>query len=169
MKYKIIAASALLALSSASTLAADQVFQANINGWSEPTFAQNDALHFGKIRLTAGSVCVMDNAGAVTGDCDTSDADIQLGDITVSGLAPSSAMNITVTGGSSANLTFVPVATATDGTTTETTADGVASGFTTDASSTDIALNVYGQMTVDTALTGLVAYTVDYTVDVSFQ
>jgi len=169
MKTKILAISALLALSSTATLAADQTFQANINGFAEPTFTENAALHFGQIRLAVGSTCTMDNAGAVTGDCDASDANIQIGDITVTGLAPTSAMNITVTGGSSANLTFVPVATATDGTTTEVTADGVASAFTTDTSATDIALTVYGEMQVDTALTASAAYAVDYIVDVSFQ
>ena len=111
----------------------------------------------------------MDNAGAITGDCDASDANIQLGALTVSGLAPNSAMNITVSGSSSSNLTFAPVTTATDSTTTVTTADGVASAFTTDASATDIGINVYGAMNVDTALTAGASYTVDYTVDVSFQ
>ncbi|MBQ4863619.1 hypothetical protein J8L98_18210 [Pseudoalteromonas sp. MMG013] len=161
--------SAVLALSSTSLLASNQTFQASINGWSEPTFAETNALHFGKIRLAAGSACTMDNAGAVTGDCDASDANIQLGGITVSGLAPNSAMNITVSGSSSANLTFAPATTATDGTSTETTADGVASAFTTDGSASDITINVYGQMTVDTALTAGGDYDVDYTVDVSFQ
>ena len=111
----------------------------------------------------------MDNAGAVSGDCDASDANIQLGGITVSGLAPNSAMNITVSGSTGTNLTFAPVTTATDGTTSVTTADNVASAFTTDASATDITVSVYGDMTVDSTLTAGAAYTVDYTVDVSFQ
>ena len=169
MNKKILAASALLAISSTSLLASNQTFQASVNGWSEPTFAENSALHCGKIRLATGSTCTMDNAGAITGDCDASDANIQLGALTVSGLAPNSAMNITVSGSSSSNLTFAPVTTATDSTTTVTTADGVASAFTTDASATDIGINVYGAMNVDTALTAGASYTVDYTVDVSFQ
>ena len=169
MKTKIIAISAFFALSSTAVLAADQTLQANINGFAEPTITENAALHFGQIRLDVGSICTMDNAGAVTGDCDASDANIQIGDISVTGLAPSSAMNITVTGDTGTNLTFVPVATATDGTTTEITVDGVASAFTTDATGTDIALTVYGEMEVDNALTASAAYTVDYIVDVSFQ
>ena len=166
---KKILVSAVLALSSTTLFASNQTFQASINGWSEPTFAETNALHFGKIRLASGSTCTMDNAGAVTGDCDASDANIQLGGITVSGLAPNSAMNITVSGSSSANLTFAPATTATDGTSTETTANGVATAFTTDGSASDITINVYGQMSVDTALTAGADYSVDYTVDVSFQ
>ena len=169
MKNKIIAASALLALSSTAVLAADQTLQANINGFAEPTITENDALHFGQIRLAVGSICTMDNAGAVTGDCDASDANIQIGDISLTGLAPSSAMNITVTGGTGTNLTFEPVATATDGSSNVTTTDGLPSAFTTDASGTDISLTVYGEMEVDTALTASTAYTVDYVVDISFQ
>ncbi|MCK8124846.1 MULTISPECIES: hypothetical protein [unclassified Pseudoalteromonas] len=169
MNKKIFAASALLAISSTSLLASNQTFQASVNGWTEPTFAEDSALHFGKIRLSTSSTCTMDNAGVVSGDCDASDANIQLGGITVSGLAPNSAMNITVSGSTGTNLTFAPVTTATDGTTSVTTADNVASAFTTDASATDITVNVYGDMTVDSTLTAGAAYTVDYTVDVSFQ
>ncbi|ALO41626.1 hypothetical protein [Pseudoalteromonas phenolica] len=169
MNKKLLFSAALLAATSSSIFASSQTFQASINGWSEPTFSEANALHFGKVRLAAGSTCTMDNAGAVTGDCDASDANIQLGGITVSGLAPSSAMNITVSGSTGSNLTFAPATTATDGTSTTTTADGVASAFTTDASATDITINVYGQVTVDNALTAEGNYTVDYTVDVSFQ
>jgi hypothetical protein len=169
MNKKIFAASALLAISSTSLLASNQTFQASVNGWTEPTFAEDSPLHFGKIRLSTSSTCTMDNAGAVSGDCDASDANIQLGGITVSGLAPNSAMNITVSGSTGTNLTFAPVTTATDGTTSVTTADNVASAFTTDASATDITVSVYGDMTVDSTLTAGAAYTVDYTVDVSFQ
>ncbi|GMM84948.1 hypothetical protein [Pseudoalteromonas sp. MTN2-4] len=169
MNKKLLFSAALLAATSSSIFASSDTFQATISGWSEPTFAQTSALNFGKIRLAATSSCTMDNAGAVTGDCDASDANIQIGGVTVSGLAPNSAMNITVTGSSSANLTFAPVTTATDGTSSTTTADGVASAFTTDASATDITISVYGTMTVDNALTADGNYSVDYTVDVSFQ
>lgn len=169
MNKKIFAATALLAITSTSLLASSETFQASVNGWSEPTFVEDSALHFGKIRLSTGSSCAMDNAGAVTGDCDASDANIQLGGVTVSGLAPNSAMNITVSGSTSANLTFSPITTATDGTTSVTTADSVASAFTTDASATDITIGVYGNMTVDSDLTAGDLYAVDYTVDVSFQ
>ncbi|GAA81774.1 hypothetical protein LOS73_07635 [Pseudoalteromonas sp. SCSIO 43210] len=169
MNKKIFAATALLAMTSTSLLASSETLQASVNGWSEPTFLENNKVHFGKIRLATGSTCTMDNAGAVTGDCDASDANIQLGGVTVSGLAPNSAMNITVSGSTSANLTFAPVTTATDGTSTVTTADTVASAFTTDASATDIVIGVYGDMTVAADLTAGAAYEVDYTVDVSFQ
>ena len=169
MSKKILLPLSLLALTSASVLASSESYKAGVNGWNEPTFAETTPLHFGKIRLAATSSCAMDNAGAVTGDCDAADAAIALGVVTVSGLAATSAMDITVTGSSSANLTFAATSTANDGTTNVVTADGVASAFTTDASATDIVINVYGSMTVDTALSAGVAYEVDYTVDVSFQ
>jgi hypothetical protein len=169
MNKKVLLPLTLLALSSASILASNQTFQAKITGWSEPTFAEGTALHFGKIRLANGSACTMDSAGAVTGDCDASDTNIARGLITVSGLAPSTAMNITVTGSAGSNLTFAPVTKATDGTTTINTANGIAKAFTTDVSATDITIDVYGAMTVTSALTAGSAYNVDYTVDVAFQ
>ncbi len=160
---------AMLGLASGTVLAASQTYQATIDGWNEATIAETTGLNFGKIRPSAGSTCTMDNAGAVTGNCDASDADLALGAINVTGLAPSTAMNITVTGSSSANLTFAAAGAATDGTSNVTTANGVASAFTTDASGTDITLSVFGVMTVDTALNPGDEYQVDYTVDVSFQ
>lgn len=168
MNKKIILA-ALLGVASTGVMAASQTLQATIEGWNEATITEDTPLHFGKIRPTAGSACTMDNAGAVTGNCDASDANLALGAITVTGLAASTAMNITVTGSSSANLTFAAASTATDGTSNVNTTDGNTSAFTTDATGSDITMSVYGVMTVDTALTAGQSYDVDYTVDVSFQ
>lgn len=169
LNKKILLPLSLIALSSTSLLASNQTFQATVTGWSEPTFAETQALHFGKIRLANGSSCTMSSAGAVTGDCDASDANIKLGKITVSGLAPTSAMNITVTGAAGTNVTFTSSSSATDGTTTVAVPDNTVTAFTTDGSGTDIVIDVFGTMAVTSALTANTAYTADYTVDVSFQ
>jgi hypothetical protein len=171
MNKKILLPLSFIALSSASVIASQQTFQAAVSGWNEPTFSETTALNFGKIKIANGSSCTMDSAGAVTGDCDATDANIAKGVIVVSGLAPSTAMNITVTGSSNTDLSFAAATTASDGTSTVTTSDGVTKTFTTDASATDITVDVYGSMSVVATggLTAAQAYTVDYTVDVSFQ
>jgi hypothetical protein len=111
----------------------------------------------------------MDSTGVVSGDCDAADADIQIGEINITGLAPSSAMDITVTGGTGTNVSFVSSSSATDGTTSINFGDNAATGFTTDSSATDIALTVFGTMSVTSDLTSGVGYTADYTVEVVFQ
>ncbi|MEW6994982.1 hypothetical protein AADZ84_12015 [Colwelliaceae bacterium MEBiC 14330] len=169
MTKKILLGAALLAATTSTAFAATETFQATITGFSEPSISESSPLNFGQIALFASASCVMDSAGVVTGDCDAADSNIQIGEITITGLAPSSAMNITVSGSSGSNVSFVSSSSATDGTTTVNFGDSTATGFTTDSSATDIALNVFGTMTVDSALTSGQAYTADYTVEVVFQ
>ncbi|MEW9799054.1 hypothetical protein [Alteromonas sp. CYL-A6] len=167
---KSILSLALITSFSGSVLAASQTFQASVNAMQDATIAETSALHFGAIQPTALSVCTMDNAGAVSGDCDASDAAINIGLITVSGVAANVPLNVTVTGGSSTELTFAATydinnATAThDGIT-----DGTLTAVTTNGLGDDLTIDVYGAMTVDSTLTAGSAYTVDYTVDVAFQ
>ncbi len=169
MTKRILLGAALIAATTSTVFAATETFQATITGFSEPTISPVNPLNFGQIALFAGASCIMDSTGVVSGDCDAADADIQIGELTITDLAPSSAMNISVTGSSGTNVSFVSSSSATDGTTTVNFGDGAATGFTTDSSATDIALNVFGTMTVDSALTSGVAYTADYTVEVVFQ
>ncbi|WDE00013.1 hypothetical protein [Thalassomonas actiniarum] len=166
---KIVLPLSLLALTSTAALASESSYFATVKAFTEPTFAEATAMHFGKMNVIVGSVCTMDAAGAVTGDCDAADAAITQGEITVSGLEKSTAYNITVTGEAGASLTYTTAAEASDGTTTVTTADGVASAFTTDASATDIAVKLYGALAVTTELVAGSDNTVGYTVNVSFN
>ena len=174
MKFnkKLLLSAVLITVSSASVLAATGSFTAAVSAYQEPTISQTTALNFGKIQTTATSVCNMDNAGALTGACDAA-ATHAAGVINITGLTASTAMNIKVTGSTTAgagDLTFVATTDASDGTTNTTaTADGVTAGFTTTAVPADINLTVYGSMTANNTLTNGTAYTVGYTVDVTFQ
>ncbi len=169
MTKKILLGAALIAATTSTVFAATETFQATITGFSEPSISPVSPLNFGQIALFTNASCTMTSTGVVSGDCDAADSNIQIGELTITGLAPTSAMNISVTGSSGTNVSFVSSSSATDGTTSINFGDGAATGFTTDSSATDIALNVFGTMTVDSALTSGVAYTADYTVEVVFQ
>jgi len=169
---KIITASLItLAITSANVFAASETYQATITAIQEPTLTQTAALNFGSIAPNANASCVMDNAGEVSGQCDASDANILMGEVTLADLVPDTALTVTVTGSSSANLTFASVWDVNSAATGS--ADGIsdssATNITVDNSSTDITLDVYGSITVDSALTSGDTYAVDYTVDVVFQ
>ena len=166
---KVLLSLSLVALTSGSVLASNDTYQAVVEAFSEPTFAETTPLNFGKMNVITGSVCTMDNAGAVTGDCDAANASLALGVVTVSGLEKTTSYDITVTGSTGTNITFAAASDASDGSTNLTTADGVAGSFTTDATATDIAVNIYGALTVDTTLTAGSTHNLDYTVDVSFN
>jgi hypothetical protein len=169
MKRSLLLSSILIASTSTTVLATTNTFQATITGFSEPIIAETTPLNFGKIALDLGSSCIMNSAGAITGDCDAADANISIGAVTVSGLAPNSAMNITVTGSAGSNVTFTSNSAADDGNSTATLADGVETAYTTSNGGDNIAIAVFGTMTVDTALSSGVEYTADYTVEVAFQ
>jgi hypothetical protein len=169
MKRSLLLSSILIAATSTTVLATTNTFQATILGFSEPTIEQTTALHFGKIALDLGSSCVMDDTGVVSGDCDAADSEISIGAIKVSGLAPNSAMNITVTGSAGDNVTFTSSSSANDGASTVSLTDGAQTGYTTSNGGDDIEIAVFGTMTVNTALTSGGEYTADYTVEVDFQ
>lgn len=169
MKKSIISI-ALLSTISASALAASQTFQANVDALADASIAQTTPLHFGAMQPTATSECVMDNAGAVTGDCDASHASIAIGLITVSGLAANVPLNVNVTGGSGTNVSFEATFDVNNATGTHNgITDGTATAVTSNASADDLTIDVYGSMTVDNALTPGDSYTADYIVDVTFQ
>jgi len=168
MNKKVLLPISLLAMTSASIFASNATYQATITSYTEPTLAPTTALDFGKILPTAGSVCTMDNAGAVTGQCDAAGT-ATLGVVTLSGMTKNAAMNLTVTGSTTGPLTFVATSTATGGTAPVTTANGTPSALTVDATGSDVVVDVYGQMTADSQLTSGTAYQVDYTVAIDFQ
>jgi hypothetical protein len=150
-KFKILSLAALVSVSTFS-------------------FAASETFHFGALQTASGSACSMDNAGAVTGACDASNANIALGVVTVSGLLANSAVNVTVNGSSGSNVTFVSTVDIQNATGTHNAiADNTATAVTTNGSGDDLSINVYGTMTVDTDLTPGTEYTADYVVDVTFQ
>jgi hypothetical protein len=169
MKRSLLLSSILIAATSTTALATTNTFQATIIGFSEPTIEQTTPLHFGKVALDLGSECIMDNTGVVSGDCDAADANISIGAITVSGLAPNSAMNITVSGSVGSNVTFLSSSIANDGTSNVPLTNAAITGYTTSNDGDDIEIAVFGTMTVNTALSSGIDYTADYTVEVDFQ
>lgn len=169
MKKRIISL-ALLSTISATTFAASSTFQATVNAISDAAIAQTTALHFGAMQPTLGAVCTMDDAGAVTGNCDAANANIAIGLITVSGLIANVPLNVTVTGASGTNVTFASIYDINNATAAhDAIADGTQTAVTTNGSGDNLTIDVYGSMTVDTALTPGDSYTAAYTVDVTFQ
>ena len=169
MKKRLISL-ALLSTISASTIAADATFTATVNAISDAAIAQTTALHFGAMQPSVGAACNMSDAGVVTGDCDAANANIAIGLITVSGLTANVPLNVTVTGVPGTNVTFAPTfdingaAAASDA-----NPENSPIAITTNSTGDNLLLDVYGVMTVTTALTPGDSYTSDYVVDVSFQ
>jgi hypothetical protein len=169
MNMKIVAL-ALTSVVSGSVLAATATYQATVDAYAEPILTETTALHFGAMKPTAGSVCTMDNAGAVTGDCNAAHVSIALGVITVSGVDPDTGFDVTVTGSPGASTTFVSTVDITGGTAPATAvADTTLTAITTDGVGADLVINVYGSMTVDTLLTSGATFTAGYAVDVVFN
>lgn len=170
MKHiKLVTAVALMSVANLS-FAAGETFQATVNAISDSSIAQTTALHFGAMQPTAGSVCSMDGSGVITGACDASNGNIALGIVTVSGLTPNTPLNVTVSGTSGANVTFSSLVDIQNATGThDSIADATVSSITTNGTADDLAINVYGSMTVDTELTPGISYSADYTIDVVFQ
>ncbi len=165
MTKKILLGAALIAATTSTVFAASENFLATVTAFTEPTIDDTTEINFGKINPAAGSVCTMDNAGAVTGDC-IADGN-QAGVVTISGLEANTTMNFTITGDAADTvLSFVPTA-ASGGT---TFADGVQGSFTTDGSGSDVLVDVYGVLTVGASpLTSGATVTTGYTVDVTFD
>jgi len=166
---KLLAIAALMSVSTI-TFAASETFQATVTAVADATITETTPLHFGAIQPQAGSVCTMNNAGAVSGACDASNANIDLGVVTVSGLLANSAVNVTVSGSSGSNVTFVPtVDIANAAAAHNAIANTVLTAVSTNSNGDDLAINVYGSMTVDADLIAGDTYTAGYTVDVTFQ
>lgn len=166
---RILSIATLVSFSSFS-FAANETFQATVDAVSDATITQTTPLHFGAIQTASGSVCSMDNTGTITGACDASNANISLGVVTVSGLLANSAVNVTVSGSSGSNVSFVSTVDINNATGTHNAvSDNTLTAVTTNGTGDDLAINVYGAMTVDTDLTPGQEYTADYVVDVTFQ
>lgn len=139
------------------------------------TFVEDTRVNFGQISPAAGSTCVMDNAGTVTGPCTNVGAVQSTGQITVSGLSASSNVLITVTGeNDNAGVDFLASAdiemnSGSAGAEATLTDGVVSSPLTTTAGPENIVATVYGTLDVATALTGGTAYATTYTLDVTYQ
>ena len=167
--FKILSVVALVSVASLS-LASSETFQASVNAISDSSIAQTTALHFGAMQPTAGSVCSMDAAGVITGACDASNGNIALGIVTVSGLIANTPLNVTVSGSSGTNVTFSSLIDIQNAAAAHSAvSDGTISAVTTNGTGDNLTINVYGSMTVDTALIPGTSYTADYVVDVNFQ
>lgn len=162
---------ALASTISGSVFAVDGTYQATVTALNEPTLTNTSPLHFGAIAPTVGSSCTMDTAGAVTGDCNVTDANIAIGAVTLTDLIAGTDLTVTVTGSSGTNVTFAPVwdINAAGAGDADALADGAATAISVDGSASTITLDIYGDISVDTALTGGTDYTADYTVNVVFQ
>jgi hypothetical protein len=165
MKNKILLSAALIAATTSTVFAASENFLATVTAFQEPTIDDTTEINFGKINPAAGSVCTMDNAGAVTGAClpDGNAAGL----VTISGLSANTTMNFTITGDAADTvLSYVP--TADIGGTLYTNA--TSSTFTVDGSGSDVTAAVFGTLTVGGAdLTSGATVTTGYTVDVTFN
>jgi len=169
MKKRLIAL-ALLSAASGSTLGATGNYNATVNAISDASITPTTDLHFGAMQPQVGAACVMAAAGTVSGDCDSSNANISIGLITVSNLVANTPMNVTVTGSGGANVAFAAQYDINNAAGThDGVADGVQTAITTNGTADDITIDVYGTMTVTTALTPGSTYTAEYVVDVSFQ
>jgi hypothetical protein len=167
--FKLLSAVALVSVSTLS-FAASESFQASVNAISDSSIAQTTALHFGAMQPTLGSVCSMDASGVITGACDASNGNIALGVVTVSGLISNTPLNVTVTGGSGSNVTFASTVDILNAAGIHNAVtNGTLSAVTTNGTGDNLTINVYGSLTVDTALIPGTAYTADYVVDVNFQ
>ncbi|NMH60814.1 hypothetical protein [Alteromonas ponticola] len=153
---------------SGSVYAASQVFQASVDAMQDATITETTPLHFGSINPTATSVCTMTNTGTVSGDCDASAGSIAAGLITITGISENVPLNVSVSGGTSTELSFVSTYDINNASAShESIADSTVTAVTTTA--IDLTIDVYGAVTVGSTLTAGTSYTVPYTVDVTFQ
>ena len=170
MKKRLIAL-ALLSAVSGSSIAATANYTATVNSIADASIAPTNALHFGAMQPQVGAICTMASDGSIGGDCDSADANISIGIITVSNLVANTPMSVNVTGSGGANVAFAAQYTINNAATGphNDIADNTPTAITTNPTADDITIDVYGSMTVTTALTPGSTYTADYTVDVSFQ
>jgi hypothetical protein len=169
MKKRLIAL-ALLSAASGSSIAATATYTASVNAISDASITNTTPLHFGAMQPQVGAACTMADDGSVGGDCDAADANIAIGLVTVSSLSANTPMNITVTGSGGANVDFDAEYDINNAASPHINiADSTTTSITTNATADDITIDVYGVMTVTTALTPGSTYTADYVVDVTFQ
>ncbi len=168
-KFKLAALVTATLVSSAS-FAASETFNATVDALQDATISETTPLNFGAIQPAAGSQCQMDNAGAVTLDCESGDAGIALGVINVTDLFADSPLTVSVVGGSGTNVSFVADADILGGTATVSAiGDNTNANVTVNSSGDDLTINVFGTVTVDNALTAGATETAPYTVNVNFQ
>ncbi|MCY7293938.1 hypothetical protein [Alteromonas sp. a30] len=148
----------------------------NVTAFASLNFVEDLVVNFGQIPPSVGATCVMDNAGAVTGPCTNVGSVQQAGQITVSGLAASSNVLVTITGeNDNSEVDFLAAAelemNSGNAGVEATLADGVQSAplATTAGTAEDIVATVYGTLDVATALTGGQNYSTTYTLDVTYQ
>lgn len=174
-RLKVLSAVSLL-LAATSIQADVTTGNVNVTAFAALNFVEDLAVNFGQISPTVGATCVMDNAGSVTGPCTNVGAVQTTGQITVSGLAASSNVLITITGDNdNNNVDFLASASiemnSGSAGAEATLSDGIQSAplATTAGAAENIVATVYGTLDVATALTGGSNYSTTYTLAVTYQ
>lgn len=160
----------LLFLFMAKTFAATEQFQATVNAYTPATIAQVNELHFGSILPIAGATCSMDASGAISGQCDASDANISQAQISISGLFTNQAMSISIAGSANTEMSFTPTSNVT-GAVSDVVGlgNGVVQNIVTAESDPDLVVTVYGDISLLENLTPGSSHTIDFTVTIDFQ
>jgi len=153
-------------LVNAQGLAASAVFNASVTAFNEPKLTEISPLHFGSIYDEAGARCTLDSTGTVTGQCVSSDSNVALGVIEISGIVSQQQYQIQVVGSDDGRLRFQPVVSVNDVESVDSDGKQIVSMTTTD---TATAISVYGNLEVLSQLASNQRYQANYTVHINFQ
>lgn len=125
-------------------------------------------LHFGGITTQANSSCNIDSSGNISGQCNTTDANISVGQLIISDLSGNTDFEVMISGSSNSELLFIATADITGGKGGKiTTTDGQIFIITTKGNGADLTIDVYGEITLQTDITTSQDYTVDYNIQIN--
>jgi len=153
---------------SGTAAAASNSFRASVIAHDEASINETSALHFGTILNTPGAACSLDSTGTATGACASSDANIAVGVVNISGLLANQPYQIDVVGSDNGVLRFSPAMTVDSIEVLDDDSDQIISTTTTQTTG-DTDILVYGNLEVLTALSVGSTYQANYTVSVNFQ
>ncbi|WP_346993494.1 hypothetical protein [Alteromonas gracilis] len=148
--------------------AASTIFQASVSAHDEANISEANALHFGTVLNSAGATCNLDSTGTVTGACASSDANVTVGIINISGLVANQPYQVEVVGSDNGVLRFSPAMTIDSIEVLDDDSDQTISTTTTQAGDST-SITVYGNLEVLSELTSGALYQANYTVNVNFQ
>lgn len=149
-------------------LATSTSFQAVVVAHNEASISESNPLHFGTILASAGSECVLDSSGTVSGACAGADANVTVGVINISGLMENQPYQIEVIGSDNGVLRFQPAITIDSIESTDDDNDQVVS-LVTSQSGDSTNIMVYGNLEVLSTLQSNSVYQASYTINVNFQ
>ncbi|MEW9797069.1 hypothetical protein [Alteromonas sp. CYL-A6] len=135
---------------------------------SAVSLTQTVPLHFGSVSGQAGYSCVLDSRGTISGDCNATDTNILMGQITVTDILRNSQVEVIINGSSNASLTFVPTAEVSGGKGGRAViTDGQSVIIDTKGGGNELVIDIYGVLTIQSDLGAGATYTADYTVHVN--